>query len=140
MEGVRFLRLWFCSCVTVLVVVMVLVCGCSCGAGIALVPVPLIALPVMFSALVMKQDVVLFSCSNALSRVPMTRYRSAGNSKGRPYQGPLCIAPRKDNFVFRPCALNASSYGCRFDWTPHLTAPYSALQVFYNVRHGADTL
>lgn len=43
--------------------------------------------------------------------------------------------PRKDNFVSRPCALTASSHGCRSDWTPHLTSPHSALQAFYSAKH-----
>ena len=61
---------------TVFVVVMVLFCGCSCGAGIALALMPLIALPVVFSAPVMKkQAVVLFSSSKALSRVPVVSFR-----------------------------------------------------------------
>lgn len=74
-------------------VVMVLVCGCSYGAGKALALMPLIALPVVFFfALVMKkQAVILFSCSNALSRVPMTWYRSAGNSKGSAHIRAPCV-------------------------------------------------
>lgn len=62
-------------------------------------------------------------------------YRSAGNSKECPNSRPLCIVPRKDNFVSRPCALTASSHGCRSDWTPHFTSPHSALQAFYSAKH-----
>lgn len=42
--------------------------------------------------------------------------------------------PRKDNFVPRPCALNAFPRVSVY-LTPHLTAPYSTLQTFYSIRH-----
>lgn len=113
----------FCSCATVLVVVMVLVCGCSCSVSKARVPVPLTALPVVF-----------FCAGNGKHKpplFPLALMRSLAllwHGIVPPGIRPLCIAPRKDNLVPRPCALTASSHGCRSGWTPHLTASHSALQ------------